>query len=161
MAKYELGFAEHELEELGIILRAWERNRDSDSVSTQDFRSREFKAGEDIITELVYAVQPEHRLVLTVGDHPVEGYQFRKGTNGFNRSTSVDLEPREELQLRKVRAYWSRTPGIEPTSDLYVGHLVMINLKAMAKTLTNGGELSIVEVAAIEQETTAAMLTED
>lgn len=149
MARYELEYAEREMTEIGIILRAWHKNRDSDSVRIQDFRRQEFTVGDELMEKLVHGVQPEHALMLTVGTNPIEGHRFRKGTYDFIHSSPETLDARQQLHLKEANHYLSYTPGMEPTSDLYVGHLVLVNLRTVAETLVDGGELSIVRAETI------------
>lgn len=130
-------------------LRAWHRNRDSDSVSMQSMRAGEFKRTERLAKRLIYDIQPEQLLQLTIGSSAVNGVDFSKGAYDFYNRTHRILQPRTVVRLKTVD-FFSEPRGSR--FDLYVSDLhVHLKLGEVARTLCEDGEL---EIVAAEGQTT-------
>lgn len=145
MRRYEaIVEAEKDLAEFSLILQGWYRSRESDSVRTQRMRDSEFGIGRRYAEKLIYGVQPEHQLQLAIGNEAVTAYYFLKGAYDMEDMRIKDLEPRSILELRRARDMHTRL--IPPYKlELAVGGYNVVPLSGVAKTLTEGGELTIIE----------------
>jgi hypothetical protein len=147
MKRYTDERAEHDLKELGVILRAWHGNRDSDSVTFQELRQTEFAAGEAMMKELVYGLQPEKRLQLTIGRTAVRAFRLNRHATSTRGARVTELAPDTTLDLRRADGYtdWDRplTRGLQ--FALFAGDKNMVRLDTIAETLADGGSLDIVE----------------
>jgi hypothetical protein len=155
MASIEMEQAERDLAEIRTILGAWYANRDSDSVTFQNLRSNEMSVGESMMESLVYSVQPEHVLQLTVGHEAVEGTKLRRGTHDMRYRVPKELPSGHQLLLREADFYYDTRPRRQER-QLYVGWIVRLTLGDMAKTLKQDGELAIVDFRPVETQAQAA-----
>jgi hypothetical protein len=134
MEDYKPEQAERDLKELNVILGAWYRNRESDSVFIQNLRENEYWAGVRFVKGLIHRTQPERRLHLRIGETAVTTAEHK------------ELAPGAELDLRAEDIRMKRTPGsTELREELFVGWIDRLPLSEVARTLTEGGELSVVE----------------
>jgi len=147
MANYELSGAENELDELTTILIGWHTASSPDGgLPGNTPISSEIFNPEEIIKGLIEGVQSERRIMLTVGDTQVPVSRFYPGRDGGKYSeTREPIEPGKKLILETAIAYTS--DAYEPRGpELYVGLFKFMRLSNVAKTLNEGGILSISDI---------------
>lgn len=151
MATYETGRAETDLAELTSALTAWHQNKDSIHGNS---KIHELDFAMEAMPRLIAGVQPEQRVQLSVGETAVKGMliNYRTGYKVAVDMNSRELEPGSKLELRKAIAIVSSLGR-----EMYAGWTVKVPLTEIARTLTEGGELSVVN--APQAEDTAASLT--
>lgn len=146
MATYDSEIADANTRELETILHCWYANRDSDSVTFQNIRRNEMSIARHLMKDLVYGVQPERYLELTVGRNPIEGVIFTRDAYDFLTPHHRTLDPDSKVTLE-------RTVGMHDIynpehAGIYVGRVAMVGLGAMAQTIGEEGGLAIVEAMA-------------
>ncbi len=139
MATYEAGRAETELAALTSTLMLWHQNPDSIHDRHQ---SHELDFAMEAMPRLIEAVQPEQRLQLCVGETAVKGtlLSYRTGYKVAVGMNARELEPGSKLELRKAITIVSALGR-----EMYAGWTIKMPLSEIARTLTEGGELSVVE----------------
>jgi hypothetical protein len=134
MESYTSEHAESDLRELTSELSFVDATKNSDSVAQLIRRKNRYWFAVDLARDLIHGLQPERRLRLKIGETAV------KTAQGY-------LKPDVELDLRKENKVW---PGdsfaLDLQEELYVGWRDRVPLSEVARTLGEGGELSIVEV---------------
>jgi hypothetical protein len=145
MARIELDKAQHDLTEIGWRLQTWQVFDKTDSILIQ--RTRDYEMGQCalIMEALLYDVQPEHRLRLTVGRTAIRGSEFWKGAYDMYSETHRNLDPDTELVLERTQQVFMHKFWQPPKAELFVGDFsVLVGLSAVSKTLTEGGQLAVV-----------------
>lgn len=132
--------AEKNLQELAVILRCWKGNEESDSVTIQNLRSHEYSVAMRLAEELVYEVQPEHRLQVQVGRSAIEGCRFSRGVYDTLYEQKIPLEPGYILTADRTKKLFDHNTT---KYNLFIGdNKTFLSLDVMAVTLTDGGNLS-------------------
>lgn len=126
------------LEEFSLILRAWHKNRDSDSVRIQNLRRSELSVAERMAEELVYGPQRSHQLVLTVGTEPIDVHRFNKGAYDFYSKYTYQAKPGMDIAIDRTESMFERG-----RRNLYLGGFVLVHITDIAQTLVEDGALQI------------------
>lgn len=130
-----------ELDEFKLVLGSWYRDRDSDSVRTQRRREADLNRVARTAETLVYAPQPSHRLVLTVGSEPVGAHTFTKGAYDFHSKYTYQARPGWGLAISRTEAF------IESAArHVYLGGHVLVHITDIARTLSEDGSLQFMPV---------------
>ncbi|HUD07998.1 MAG TPA: hypothetical protein VMQ52_02885 [Candidatus Saccharimonadales bacterium] len=147
MARIETIEAIQDLKDLDCGLQTWYAAKDSDSVRVQRIRGFEMMRSSEIMRRLLYDVQPERRVRLTVGLTAIRGSDFQKREYDMYTEVPRTLGPGYELILERTENVNVREFRREPPHmELYVGdYVVLVGLSKVGKTLSEGGQLSIIE----------------
>ncbi len=141
MARIEAKQATKQLDKTTLMLSAWYANRESDSVRVQNKRASELNLASQALHSLVYEVQPEHVLQLTVGDEPAKGSRFTRLPYDFYNEYPVTLDPGEELIFERAD-YYTQRGG----QELFVGdYSLWIAVSSLAEALHEHSRLMIIE----------------
>ncbi|HUD05958.1 MAG TPA: hypothetical protein VMR18_03555 [Candidatus Saccharimonadales bacterium] len=143
MALYTPDQAKPKLEEIASMLQTVHYHRDTDSIKMANRNMGDLRRVERDMGTLVFGVQPEHYVRLTVGSFAVDfdGQAWRK-----YRRAPEKLEAGSTLVLKQAEEIWDSIQ-IPPELCLYVGdYSLVVKLALVGEVLSNeGGGLDIIE----------------
>jgi hypothetical protein len=143
--------------EIAEALRIWHRTSYVDSVSLQRERAREFNNTVNNLKKLIdFSQLSRGKLSLTVGRESARGWEFQKGPYDQDYGHSLTFEPGKEVLLNTTKIATGRERHSErpvpaefyPQAELYAGDYksgAMISVSSLARTLTEDGQLRIVD----------------
>lgn len=118
-----------QLDEFCSTLSGW-RRRGSEQRESRLFRSAR------IAEDIVYGPQPSHRLVLTIGDEPIDAYTFAKGAYNAYSKHVHQAKPGMGVSLYRTASFIERG-----ARHVYLGGHFLIHITDLASTLDTGGVL--------------------
>ena len=131
------------------MLGTWYRSKDSDSVSMQELRKREYARACDLLRLIVGTSRyVNHKLVATAAEDG-ELLDTRDLTRHTYGGVTVErgrqpLQPGESFDLKDERTL---TYHLRRVSNVYFGHYTAyLEAADIAKLLANGGKLELVPV---------------
>jgi hypothetical protein len=146
MSIYTSERAEADLSDLQDVLKFWCENENPDTNQRQRTIDKGYDMAQTMMEGIVKGVQPEQILQLKVGEKAIKAVRFRRTAYDNLDMSWRELEPDAELELRQASnvTYGSRS---EHKQELFVGWVTRVALSEVARTLTEGGELSLIGIA--------------
>lgn len=153
MVSHDLKRAPEALEAVACQLEDWFMSLGSDYMEKRWYIGRhqletyDYTRAAEKIKEIAEGVQPERQVRLKVGRMAVESVRFHRSAYDVSQMSFNNLDPGVELELCKADFVQYRMLD-ETREELFVGWVDRLPLSEIARTLHDGGELSIVEVSA-------------
>jgi hypothetical protein len=121
--------------------------RDSDNLRLQNRRSADSYEAEMIMKSLVSDVQPDRRLVLSIGYTTIRLSRFWMGQSDEPHETREPSVPGYNISLEESRLFTSE--AYQPIrEELYVGGgIFYVRLSSVGEGVYHDSQLSIVEVS--------------
>jgi hypothetical protein len=142
MAKLDNEQIEQSLNDTNLLLRVWEATKNTDA-QVQIMREKDMVLGSSILEQLIYGVQPERQIQLTIGDKPIQGDFFQRHARRKYNSAPLSLNPGDQLMLSHSEELFDNTIS---EKRLYVGNwLILTSVILIATTIGSGGKLSVIE----------------
>lgn len=151
METYDLEQAPKNLEAAARQLGGWFMGLGSDYVEGRYYIGRHqleawnYTNAAEKIKDIVDGTQSEQLVQLKIGRSAIESVRFHRSAYGFSRMSFSRLNPGTKLKLRKADFVQYRMLD-EIREELFAGWFNRLPLSEIARTLHDGGELSIVEV---------------